>query len=458
MGLLPDDRSLKATADFHAIPIDPSLPDKLKPHLSGLASGHLIWENDPKHPEKSRASGDLTLTDVILKDLPAMERMAKLHQDEKLKQIQFQQASLSFTWINGVFETNDLELRSQGRLSLEGKVRLPKDLDLQAELKIKELNLEPWLEGVHGNVEGYINWKGNPTKPDESVAHGHLNLNGVRLDNVPMLAGLANKYGIGRLKKVKLRKAFLDFSLDHGVSRVKEFVLQNGMVNLEGNATYTKQNRQVEVNVKVNDLPLERWLPEKFRVHFGGHAWGTMHYQGNTKNVKGGKVSGKMNIKGAVLEKIKFLDIMAAFLRDEGFKRLELKTVSLDYNYSGGTLRATKIDILSPGKVWLRGHVTIGHKGQLSGLVDLGMKPKDLTWLPNAEEKVFTKKSDGFVWAPVKVSGTMKKPKQNLTEQIKKQILSNPLALIEIGGRLIGVWFDQTFENKGNEAKRKRGN
>ena len=45
----------------------------------------------------------------------------------------------------------------------------------------------------------------------------------------------------------------------------------------------------------------------------------------------------------------------------------------------------------------------------------IGTKPEYLTWLPDAEKTVFMRHEDGLVWAKVKVSGTLKKPEQDLS-------------------------------------------
>jgi hypothetical protein len=48
----------------------------------------------------------------------------------------------------------------------------------------------------------------------------------------------------------------------------------------------------------------------------------------------------------------------------------------------------------------------------------LGLSPKILGWIPGAEEKVFTEQRDGLGWTTVKISGTPKKPKEDLTKRL----------------------------------------
>ena len=75
----------------------------------------------------------------------------------------------------------------------------------------------------------------------------------------------------------------------------------------------------------------------------------------------------------------------------------------------------------------------------LAGLesVDAGGVAIDGAALPRDEE--------GLRWAHVTVSGTLKKPKQDLSRQLMAQLGSHPFAVIGLGGRvvswMVGNWF-----------------
>jgi len=117
-----------------------------------------------------------------------------------------------------------------------------------------------------------------------------------------------------------------------------------------------------------------------------------------------------------------------------------LQRASLQWRQDGEGLRIDRIDVLAPGRAGLRGSVAIGSDGRLSGTVLAGLPESSLTWLPDATKTVFAEQKDGLFWATVEISGTEKKPENNLTEQILAQLEKHPIALAELGVRGLSWW------------------
>ena len=55
---------------------------------------------------------------------------------------------------------------------------------------------------------------------------------------------------------------------------------------------------------------------------------------------------------------------------------------------------------------------------QLQGVLQVGLKPEFLDWVPGSLEAVFTEQRDGLNWTTVRLSGTVQEPKEDLSKRI----------------------------------------
>lgn len=55
---------------------------------------------------------------------------------------------------------------------------------------------------------------------------------------------------------------------------------------------------------------------------------------------------------------------------------------------------------------------------QIDGIFRLGLAPGTLATIPGAETDVFTAGERGLLWAPLRISGTLDDPKEDLTERL----------------------------------------
>jgi hypothetical protein len=67
-------------------------------------------------------------------------------------------------------------------------------------------------------------------------------------------------------------------------------------------------------------------------------------------------------------------------------------------------------------KFRLEGEISIKRR-LLRGTIRLGLTREYLDWLPNPEE-VFSRRSNGYLWTDVHISGTIDEPKQDLSQRI----------------------------------------
>jgi hypothetical protein len=79
-------------------------------------------------------------------------------------------------------------------------------------------------------------------------------------------------------------------------------------------------------------------------------------------------------------------------------------------------------------------------------VVQLGVFPEYLEWLPHAEE-VFTRERGGYRWTTVHLSGTPDKPGQDLSPRLLETLKESPGAFLGVILRELGEWLQQTFSN-----------
>ena len=78
-------------------------------------------------------------------------------------------------------------------------------------------------------------------------------------------------------------------------------------------------------------------------------------------------------------------------------------------------------------------------KGELSGALQIGLRPVYLKSFMGLAGPVFKREDDGLRWAQIKVSGTSKKPKQDLSTQLLAQLHKHPLALFGLSGKITEI-------------------
>jgi hypothetical protein len=85
--------------------------------------------------------------------------------------------------------------------------------------------------------------------------------------------------------------------------------------------------------------------------------------------------------------------------------------------YSNHNFLLTNLDAVHGNAVRAMGTVEV--KGdQLQGVLQVGLKPELLDWVPGSLEAVFTEQREGLNWTVVHLSGTVQDPKEDLSRRI----------------------------------------
>ena len=126
---------------------------------------------------------------------------------------------------------------------------------------------------------------------------------------------------------------------------------------------------------------------------------------------------GTLNVTGGVIESIPVLKRVAQYTRSERFNRLDLNEATANFKKEGDRVELRDIVLQSDGLVRVEGKIDLVGE-LLSGELQVGVTPGTMRWIPGAERLVFVEDRDGFLWAPLRLSGTTTEPKEDLTGRL----------------------------------------
>ena len=75
--------------------------------------------------------------------------------------------------------------------------------------------------------------------------------------------------------------------------------------------------------------------------------------------------------------------------------------------------------------------------------MELGVTAPYLKWLPSAETAIFTRADGSYHVAVVHLSGTAKKPRQDLSPRLVKELSRHPFVALKLFFNSSGALFDQ---------------
>jgi len=129
------------------------------------------------------------------------------------------------------------------------------------------------------------------------------------------------------------------------------------------------------------------------------------------------KASGSMEIRNGVLTALPLLDVLAAYADTRRFRMLALHEARTDWHWREGEWVFTNIVLASEGLVRLEGTLMVRGR-ELDGNFRLGLIPGTLNSIPGAETHVFQAGERGLLWTPLRITGTLDKPKEDLSDRL----------------------------------------
>jgi hypothetical protein len=137
--------------------------------------------------------------------------------------------------------------------------------------------------------------------------------------------------------------------------------------------------------------------------------------------------TGSFEIINCDFSNIPHLAQIATMTGKQDFKNLRVTRLTGDFKYTANLLTLQNIVFESNDLLRLKGEVTIGPDGRLDGNLLCGLNPAALASLPGTRKTVFTMERDGFCWTPVRLSGSVSKPLEDLSPRITASIAGDVL-------------------------------
>ena len=126
---------------------------------------------------------------------------------------------------------------------------------------------------------------------------------------------------------------------------------------------------------------------------------------------------GEVRFVQARVHDVPTLKQIALATRHPQFEKPKIDTLQGRYRWSGAKLEVSELQIESKGLFRIEGELSI-EKENIEGKFRVGAAPDVVEAIPGAREKVFTESRNGYLWAPMTLSGPLHHPREDLKERL----------------------------------------
>ena len=179
---------------------------------------------------------------------------------------------------------------------------------------------------------------------------------------------------------------------------------------IEATGEWDMQRRRYAVEGSVSGITCEEAFSPDWARRLQGDVRSTFTLEDSTAR-------GKLTVENATLTALPVLDKLAAYADTRRFRILSLSEAHTSWNWQKGEIFLNDLVIASEGLVRLEGDLTI-RGDALDGNFRLGLAPGTFASIPGAETDVFTAGERGLLWTPLRVTGTLKDPKEDLSDRL----------------------------------------
>jgi hypothetical protein len=202
-------------------------------------------------------------------------------------------------------------------------------------------------------------------------------------------------------------------------------------------------DKSVDVKANFNSVPIRQWLPAEWKGRLKGSAFGDIHWTGKDPKLESSSGEGSLHIRDGRVDDVPFLNKLAELAQKKSLEQLDLNECSLAFAWRYPEIDIKDIAVEEKGKFRIEGEISIKRRA-VRGTIKLGLTRAYLDWLPNPEE-VFGRRSNGYLWTDVHLSGTIDEPRQDLSQRIIELFKESPGAYLGLLFRQFGDWLKKTF-------------
>ncbi len=217
------------------------------------------------------------------------------------------------------------------------------------------------------------------------------------------------------VKELNLRGLRARYSADRFYLLSSQFdILERGTLTASGEYDLTREEWSGQgdmTGVRVEEIVSEDW-----KQRLMGAVEAEIKAKGGAD--REAVISGSLELNQGVLTALPVLDKIAAYTNAVRFRHLALSEARLDFRKEGDRLDLTNIRLASEGLVRVEGRLTLEGDVIREGDFRVGITPGTLSRIPGAETVVFQRGEDGLLWAPMRISGTLDAPKEDLSDRL----------------------------------------
>jgi hypothetical protein len=203
------------------------------------------------------------------------------------------------------------------------------------------------------------------------------------------------------------------------------------------------QDKSVDLRADFKQVPIRSWLPDEWKRHLAGSAFGDLHWAGKDPKLESSSGKGSLRVSNGRIENLPLLQKLAELAQKKSFEHLDLNECLLGFEWKYPKIDINNIAIEEKGKFRIEGELSIDQR-RLRGMIRLGLTREYLDWLPNPEE-VFSRKQDGYLWTNVRLFGTIDDPGQDLSPRIIELFKQSPGAYLGLLFRQFEGWLKRGF-------------
>ncbi|MDG1976733.1 MAG: hypothetical protein P8I39_09350 [Akkermansiaceae bacterium] len=216
-------------------------------------------------------------------------------------------------------------------------------------------------------------------------------------------------------EKMTLRVAKGRYSGNRFYLLESEFeVLENGLMIAEGD--FGIEDGTWQIRGEVTGSRVQEVIAEDWKRRLMGPLDFSFEVIGKPDTES--RLTGHLRIRDGMLTALPLLDKISAYANTSRFRRLSLNEASLDFEKVGEHIKLANIVLSSEGLVRVEGVMEIEGNEISKGDLRIGITPGTLAHIPGAETKVFKRGDLGLLWTPLKVSGTLDAPQEDLSDRL----------------------------------------
>jgi hypothetical protein len=183
---------------------------------------------------------------------------------------------------------------------------------------------------------------------------------------------------------------------------------------LEASGEWDQATRALAIDGRVSGVKCEEVLNEDWSRRLTGEFSSDFVIRQESDRTT---AKGHLVLEKGVLTALPVLDVLAAYADTRRFRVLVLSEAHADWTWRNDVLEFSNIVIASESLVRLEGRLSIRGE-QLDGDLRLGLAPGTLATIPGAETHVFMPGERGLLWAPLRLTGTFDKPREDLSDRL----------------------------------------